>query len=341
MSKLKVMVVDDSALMRKIIGDMIDKYENLEVIATARNGVDALEKLERIKPDVITLDVEMPKMNGMETLQEIQKSYKIPVIMVSSLTAENSKTTIEALEKGAFDFIQKPSGSISLDIGQVEKELVQKIGSVMDMRASSEPISQRVGMHSSVSLDKKWSAIVIGASTGGPRTLTKIIKELPENPKAIPIFIVQHMPKGFTASFAKRLDNSCALKVIEAKDGELIQRGRVYIAPGDFHMTIDKHRIYLDQREKHLGVRPSVDYLFTSAAPIYKDKLLSIVLTGMGKDGTEGMKETKKWGGTNIAQDQQSSVIFGMPGSAINSGTVDRVLSLEEITRQLYEIVKG
>lgn len=335
------MVVDDSAFMRKIIGDMINKDKDIEVIAKARNGVDALEKLEKIRPDVITLDVEMPKMNGIETLEKIQKNYKIPVIMVSSLTAENSKTTIEALEKGALDFIPKPSGPISLDIGQVEKELVQKIQSVIDMKATSKRSSQRVKKHTTTSIDKKWSAIVIGASTGGPRTITGILKELPENPEATPIFIVQHMPKGFTASFAQRLDSSCALKVVEAQDGEPIQSGRVYIAPGDFHMTLDKYRIHLDKREKHLGVRPSVDHLFTSAAPIYKDKLLSIVLTGMGKDGTQGMKETKKWGGGNIAQDQQSSVIFGMPSSAIHSGSVDRVLSLEGITRQLYEIVKG
>ncbi|RBP46789.1 CheB methylesterase domain-containing protein [Garciella nitratireducens] len=193
-------------------------------------------------------------------------------------------------------------------------------------------------------LDRKWSAIAIGASTGGPKTLTKIIANLPENTQAPPIFIVQHMPKGFTTAFAQRLDDICSLKVVEAKNGEVIKKGHIYIAPGDFHMTIQKQEIVqeivLDQREKHLGVRPSVDYLFSSAAKIYKEKLLSIILTGMGKDGTEGMKDTKKYGGVNIAQDQKSAIIFGMPGSAIESGVVDKVLSLEDIMIQLKELLK-
>ncbi|WP_213818162.1 CheB methylesterase domain-containing protein [Garciella nitratireducens] len=193
-------------------------------------------------------------------------------------------------------------------------------------------------------LDRKWSAIAIGASTGGPKTLTKIIANLPENTQAPPIFIVQHMPKGFTTAFAQRLDDICSLKVVEAKNGEVIKKGHIYIAPGDFHMTIQKQEIVqeivLDQREKHLGVRPSVDYLFSSAAKIYKEKLLSIILTGMGKDGTEGMKDAKKYGGVNIAQDQKSAIIFGMPGSAIESGVVDKVLSLEDIMIQLKELLK-
>lgn len=189
-------------------------------------------------------------------------------------------------------------------------------------------------------LDRKWSAIAIGASTGGPKILTEIMDSLPDNKQTSPIFIVQHMPKGFTTAFAQRLDSICSLKVVEAQNGERIQKGHVYIAPGDFHMTIQKQQIVLDQREKHLGVRPSVDYLFSSAARVYKDELLSIILTGMGKDGTKGMKDTKKYGGVNIAQDKESSIIFGMPGSAIHNGVIDQVLPLKEIINQLNELLK-
>lgn len=189
-------------------------------------------------------------------------------------------------------------------------------------------------------LDRRWSAIAIGASTGGPRILTEIMGSLSDNKQAPPIFIVQHMPRGFTAAFAQRLDSLCSLKVVEAKNGEKIQKGYVYIAPGDFHMTIQRQQIALNQGERHLGVRPSVDYLFSSAAKVYKNELLSIILTGMGRDGTEGMKDTKKYGGVNLAQDKESSVIFGMPGSAIDGGVIDQVLSLREIIYQLNELLK-
>lgn len=189
-------------------------------------------------------------------------------------------------------------------------------------------------------LDREWHAIVIASSTGGPKTLTSIFEKLPKNANALPIFIVQHMPKGFTLSFAKRLDSVCALKVKEAEQGEIIQRGHVYVAPGDYHMMVEENRIILDQKDKYLGVRPAADYLFQSAAPSYQDKLLSIILTGMGRDGTEGIRHIKKYGGINIAQDKASSVVFGMPGSAIKTKNVDLVLSMEEISRQLNILIK-
>ena len=189
-------------------------------------------------------------------------------------------------------------------------------------------------------LDREWDAIVIGSSTGGPKALTDIFKNLPENKNAMPIFVVQHIPKAFTLSLAKRLDSICALKVKEAEREELIQRGHIYIAPGDYHMMVERKCISLDQRDKYLGVRPAVDYLFQSAAIRYQSKLLSIIFTGMGRDGTEGIKYIKKYGGINIAQDRESSVVFGMPGSAIKSKNVDLVLSLDEISKQLNLLIK-
>lgn len=189
-------------------------------------------------------------------------------------------------------------------------------------------------------LDKRWDAIVMGSSTGGPKALSYIISNLPENKNSIPVFIVQHMPKGFTYSFAQRLDSVCALKVKEAEHGEFIRKGHIYIAPGDYHMILTGDHIVLDQRDKYLGVRPAVDYLFLTAAPKYKSKLLSIIFTGMGKDGTEGVRHIRKFGGTNIAQDRDSSVVFGMPGSAIESNNIDVVLSLDEISKQLNILIK-
>jgi two-component system chemotaxis response regulator CheB len=189
-------------------------------------------------------------------------------------------------------------------------------------------------------LDKRWDALVIGSSTGGPKALTSIISNLPDNKNSIPIFIVQHMPKGFTSSFAQRLDSICALRVKEGQQGELIRRGHIYIAPGDYHMILEGDHIVLDQRDKYLGVRPAVDYLFQTAAPKYKNNLLSIIFTGMGKDGTEGIRHIRNYGGTNIAQDRDSSVVFGMPGSAIESNNVDAVLSLDEISKQLNILIK-
>lgn len=345
MDPIKVMVVDDSAFMRKIIGDMISQHEGMEVVAKARNGVEALKKLEDIQPDVITLDVEMPLMDGLTTLKTINKQYNIPVIMLSGLTARGSRITIESLEAGAFDFIQKPSGMISFDIREIEDELIRKIRSVSYLRKKIKEFkeSSKLEVQSNKSFidlsSKAFEAIAIGASTGGPKALFEIINKLHPQ-KSFPIFIVQHMPSGFTTSFAERLNNYCSLRVKEAEDGEMIEKGYVYIAPGDYHMTIHEKHISLNKKDKLWGVRPAVDYLFESAASVYKDKLLAFILTGMGKDGTNGMKAIKRWNGINIAQDKESSVIFGMPNHAIASGVVDKILSLEEISIQINEVIK-
>ncbi|MGO1468771.1 MAG: protein-glutamate methylesterase/protein-glutamine glutaminase [Tissierella sp.] len=328
----RLMVVDDSAFMRKIISDSIKDVEGIKVAGIARNGIDALEKIDRLKPDIITLDIEMPKLNGIETLKEIKNNYDIPVIMLSSIT--KTDTTIKALELGAIDFIEKPE-NLNENLDKFKNELELKVGSLVACKNCTNNERKKISLSNDIS---KTNAIVIGASTGGPKALVYLIENLPSI--NIPIFITQHMPKGFTLSFAERLDKLTGARVVEAKDNMKIENGTIYIAPGDFHMRLENGSIKLSKEEKLHGVRPAVDYLFESAAKTYREKLVGIILTGMGRDGTDGMKKIKEKGGTTIAQDEATSVVFGMPGSAIENGLVDEVLSLENISKTLNNILR-
>lgn len=330
---IKLMIVDDSAFMRKIIGDSVEDIRGIEVAGIARNGLDALEKIDIIKPDVITLDIEMPKLNGIETLKEIKKKYKMPVIMLSSI--RKTEVTFEALELGALDFIEKPE-NLNQNLEEFKQELELKINSLInsknDIKKEKKPKTPNKGVGS-------VNAVVIGSSTGGPKALVYLMENLPKEIN-IPIFIVQHMPKGFTLSFAERLDKLTTAKVVEAKDNMRIEGGKIYLAPGDFHLRIEGSIIKLTKEDKIHGVRPAVDYLFQTASETYREKLVGIILTGMGKDGTNGMKSIKHFGGLTIAQDESSSVVFGMPGSAIAKGVVDEVLSLEDISKTLNNILR-
>ncbi len=266
MNKIKVLVVDDSALMRKIVSDMINEENDLEVIDTARNGEDLLEKLKRIKPNIITLDVEMPKMDGIEALINIKRIYKdIPVIMLSSLSKKGAGLTMDCLQKGAFDFVPKPSGAISLDINKVKEELVEKIRAATnaiknnytsDILKTDEKINvkkveeKRYPIKNTIS-SKKIEAVVIGASTGGPKALYSVITAFPEKID-VPVFVVQHMPKGFTKAFSERLNANSKLKVVEGQDGQTIEKDTVYVAPGGFHMEVGK------DRKIHLNIEPTM-----------------------------------------------------------------------------------
>ncbi len=330
---VKLMIVDDSAFMRKIIADSVEDIEGINVVGIARNGLDALEKIDKINPDVITLDIEMPKLNGIETLKEIKKNYKTPVIMLSSI--KKSEITFEALELGAMDFIEKPD-NLNANLQEFKQELEMKIGSLVCPDCPVKEQKKRTIQRRDIN---KVDAIVIGASTGGPKALIHLLENIP-NKISIPIFIVQHMPKGFTLSFAERLDNLTDIKVVEAKDNMRIERGKIYLAPGDYHLRLESGLIKLTQESKLHGVRPAVDYLFETAANIYKEKLVGIILTGMGKDGAEGMKDIKRLGGYTIAQDEATSVVFGMPGNAIAQGVVDDVLSLQDISTTLNKILR-
>lgn len=333
---IRLLIVDDSAFMRKIISNAVMESTQIQVIGVARNGIDALESIERLKPDVITMDVEMPKLNGLEALKRIREKYNIPVIMLSSHSG--SSITIEALELGAFDFIEKP-GNLKSDLTYFKSDLITKITSAAKKeKIKHEEKSFNIKIKSIVT-SCKIRAVAIGASTGGPRALSHIISRLPDR-ISVPIFIVQHMPKGFTTSLAERLDRESRISIVEAQHDMRIESNKVYLAPGDFHMTISGDRIVIDSNDKIHGVRPAADYLFNSASEKYGGGLLGVILTGMGKDGTEGMKVIKDNGGYNIAQDEQSCVIYGMPGNAVANGVIDEILSLEKISDKINELIR-
>jgi len=358
MSRVKVLVVDDSALMRKIISDMINSEEDMEVIDVARNGQDLMEKLQKQLPDVITLDVEMPQMDGITALKELKKkNMNIPVIMLSSVSQKGTEKTMECLEAGAFDFIPKPSGAISLDINKVKDDLVEKIrvsyqrndykgkanpvksDSVVEKNVAAAPLVSTVNVRKRFT--NKVEAVVIGASTGGPKALYTVITSLPET-IGVPVFVVQHMPVGFTKAFADRLNSNSKIKVKEASDGDIIEKNTVYIAPGGYHMEVsNEKKIRLTTEPAIWGVRPAVDKLFFSATKVYGGKLVSAILTGMGRDGADGTVDVKKCGGFTISEDKTTCTIYGMPKAAFETGKVDLVLPIDTITSEIVKIVKG
>jgi two-component system, chemotaxis family, protein-glutamate methylesterase/glutaminase len=351
MNPAKVLVVDDSAFMRKIIKDTLNRETDMTVVGTARDGFDALEKIKSLRPNIITLDVEMPKMNGLEALKEIMKKTPTKVIMVSSLTAENAETTIECLALGAVDFIQKPSGSISLDFSKVSRELLQKIRSALNINVSrlvsnSRPVLAERSNKARPSIIKKSlgrnKLLLIASSTGGPRSLESIIPYLPSKIDC-PGIIVQHMPAGFTKSLADRLNRSSNITVVEAKDGDIIQDDTIYVAPGNYHLGLKKSSkgvtVFLDSSEKINGVRPAADFTFKMAAEIYGANIVSAVLTGMGKDGAHGVRDIKKKGGIAIAESSSSCVVYGMPKAVVENGDADFILENTEIAEKITELL--
>lgn len=380
MEKVRVIVVDDSAFMRKAISDMIESCADFEVIAKFRDGRELVEKVDKFNPDLITLDVHMRDLDGLATLKELKKMGKnYPIIMLSSATTEGSELTLECLDNGAITFITKPSGSISLDIDKVKERLIDEIkgitsnirvnksnihmrqitsnkeseieNKIKDRRVNAQ-LSQRKEINNSekpspminnkvIPKNKKIDAVVIGASTGGPKALQQVLTKLPANLN-VPVFVVQHMPEGFTKVFAERLNKVCNLNVTEAEDGMSINRNTIYIAKGGSHMIIDSSiRVSLNKEPSIWGVRPAVDKLFESASKVYGGNLLSVVLTGMGKDGAEGSKRIKDCGGITISEDKSTCTIYGMPKAAYETGKIDLVLPLDQICNKIIEIVKG
>lgn len=335
---IKVVVVDDSALMRKVLSNMINACQGMEVVDVARNGIEAIKVIKRIKPDLVTLDVEMPVMNGIETLKAIKEQTHIPVIMLSSQT--NNKTTIEALELGAEDFIEKPL-SIKGNWDSFQKDLESRIS--VHFPEEKGPLKQATNnkLLPEKLTNKKDSlkAIAIGASTGGPKALVHVVQSISKH-LSVPIFIVQHMPEGFTASFAQRLDSLADVRVVEARDNMLIKPKTVYLAPGGRHMVIRQHHILLNENKKIHGVRPAVDYLFESAAETYGENTLGIILTGMGNDGADGCEKIKRKGGYILSQDKGSSIVYGMPRVVFERGLSDQVGSLYEIADIIKEMTR-
>lgn len=345
---IRVLIVDDSAFMRKVITDLLRKMNGVEVADIARNGRAAVDRLASRKDiDLVLMDIEMPVMNGIDALKMIKEKYPVPVIMLSALS--NKEVTIEALELGATDFVTKPVNLTAIE-DDWTRDLERKIkGSQMRRNERLHPtverdrkLRQEVARHekkSDMELNRGIHALVIGSSTGGPRSLLTVAKGLPHRSK-VPIFIVQHMPKGFTKSFAERLDAECGPHVVEAQEGMTIEPNTVYLAPGDYHMTVDGARIHLNQEPKLHGTRPAVDYLFKSAAKTYRNHLVGVILTGMGHDGADGMADIAADGGYNIAQNKETCVVFGMPRAAIEKDVVNEVLSLDDIATKVNRIVR-
>ncbi|MCK9443591.1 MAG: chemotaxis response regulator protein-glutamate methylesterase [Tissierellaceae bacterium] len=337
---IRVLIVDDSALIRRILTDILQSDDEIKVIGTAKDGKDALEKIEILKPDIVTLDVEMPLMDGLTTLKLIVAKYEIPVIMISSLTQEGADLTLRALDEGAVDFLPKPTNVFNLGQKDSKLEIIEKVKAGAKCKLSSTQPIKRVGAikvskRDFKVLEKGFSNIVaIGTSTGGPRALQTLVPQIPSNINAS-IVIVQHMPPKFTKSLADRLDSISNIRIKEAEDGDIIQRGNGYIAPGDYHLTLVKENnnlvIRLNQEPQVMGLRPTVDIMMRSIAKISGYSKIGVILTGMGSDGMIGIKEIKESGGYTIAQDEYTSVVFGMPKAAIATNCIDEVLPIESI----------
>jgi two-component system, chemotaxis family, protein-glutamate methylesterase/glutaminase len=342
-----VLVVDDSAFMRKIITELIDASGEFRVIGTARNGFDALKQIHSLAPDIVTLDVEMPELDGIQALGYIMSEQPRPVVMLSAADGNGSELTLRALELGAVDFVRKPSGPISLDLGSVRLRLLDALraASVVNLRGV-----RMLGRLRSVtpSLPRGTDAriarrlVAIAASTGGPRALAEIAPMLPRRIDAA-IAVVQHMPPGFTRSLAQRLDGVCPLTVREAEDGEPVLHDHVYIAPGGMHMRIVRGvagpTIVLDREAPVWGVRPSADPLFRSVAETFGPDAIGVVLTGMGRDGAAGLRAIRDAGGGAIVQDKESSVINGMPQAALTLAGADRIVPLGAIAATIAELI--
>lgn len=330
MNKVRALIVDDSAFMRRVITDILHSEPGIEVVGTARNGEEAIKKIEKIRPDVVTMDVEMPVMNGLQALAVIMKDFPTPVVMLSAYTEKGGRETMEALELGAVDFIAKPSGPVSLNIEELREEILDKIKVASKSRAKTRGPSKV----ESITLKRKRvgrdKIVIIGASTGGPQAIVDIFSRLPGDLLAC-FIIVQHMPPGFTTSFASRLNSKSTIRVKEAQDGDPLQAGSAYVAPGDYHVLVKNGSLSVVKGLRLHGVRPAIDFTMESAAKKYRDKVVGVLLTGMGVDGAAGMKAIKENGGATIAQDEMTSLVYGMPRAAINLDCVDAVRSLEEI----------
>jgi len=348
--KTKVLIVDDSAYTRQTLKKIIEEDASLEVAGIASDGVEAMAKVVQLKPDIITLDFEMPNMDGFSFLRWLMSERPTPVIMVSSHA--DSRTVFRALELGAADFIAKPTRRASTELQTIEKDLIRKIKGIKNIRLDilsrnlelldqegepGEKKQVRTGRHA-------IDVVAVGSSTGGPAALQIILTRLPSDFMAAMV-ISQHMPKGFTRPMSERLDRMCPLRIKEAADGDIIKPGTVYICPGGFHIGLKKRgegrQITLREGRLTDTYIPSVDHMMSSVAESYGPAAVGVILTGMGNDGKQGMLEIKKQGGYTIAESEETAVVFGMPGEAIKNGAVETILPLQEIPAEIIRIVNN
>ncbi|MEH6447917.1 MAG: chemotaxis response regulator protein-glutamate methylesterase [Oleispira sp.] len=336
MAKIRVLVIDDSALIRQMLTEILNSRDDIEVVGTAVDPLIAREKIKQLAPDVLTLDIEMPKMSGLQFLQNLMRLRPMPVIMVSTLTERGAPETLEALELGAVDYICKPKAKTEAKLRIFAEELVDKVR--MASTARVRPFEQnKVAAKVPVENTDYSKIIAVGSSTGGTEAIKELLTTVPKN--CPPILITQHIPKIFSTSFAERLDRCLEPEVFEAQDGMLIRPGCVYIAPGDFHLTIGKSGTKMVcrvvQTEKVNRHRPAVDVMFNSILDAYGSNVVAVMLTGMGSDGAQGMLKLKQAGAVTYAQDEATSVVWGMPQAAFNLGAVDEVLPLQKIPAKM------
>ncbi len=344
-NKVRVLIVDDSFLMRRIISDIVNSDPGLEVVGKAKDGGEALAMVSSLNPDVVTLDINLPTRNGIDVLSDIMKTKPTKIIMLSAYTRSGASATIKALELGAVDFIAKPSGEISLGLEKLRNEIIEKIKLAANVNVGKYLASFKTGLIPVAEGGKVTGAeklVIIGASTGGPKAILNIMKNIPGDINAA-FLIVQHMPKGFTLSFAERISWETGIRTKEAEEGDVVSPGRVFVAPAGSHMilTMDNSavKINLTQDPPVNFVRPSIDVTMKSAAGIFGKELIGVILTGMGKDGMEGAKKIKESGGKVFIQDEESSVVWGMPGAVFKAGLMDGVFSLSQIADVLVKSI--
>ena len=346
-----VLVVDDSAFMRKLIAEMVESSGEYRVVGTATDGVEALEQVRALSPDIVTLDIEMPRLDGLQVLEQIMKEMPRPVVMLSAAGSEHgNEMTLRALDRGAIEFVRKPSGPISIDLLTVREELAAALNAARAVNMAGVKTPQAATARVTIDVTARTSAVsatrvvAIAASTGGPRALGEIIPHLPENLGAA-VVIVQHMPREFTRTLSRRLDAMSRLHVSEAEDGEPLRENRVYIAPGGYHMRVEGQvgngTIRLDTSPTVWGVRPAADPLFASVAEVFGASAIGVILTGMGRDGAEGLRRIRDAGGLGAIQDRDSSIVYGMPQAALALAGADRVVAAQEMARAIRDLCRA
>ena len=347
--KIRVLVVDDSALIRQMLTEMLQQDPLIEVVGAAQDPFMAREKIKQLNPDVLTLDVEMPKMDGVTFLRNLMRLRPMPVVMVSTLTQKGSEITLDALELGAVDFVSKPTVDIAHAFGDYAEEIIAKIKVAANARVRElKPLSRKRNADAvlppvrSGHFKTTDRVIAVGASTGGTEAIREVLEKMPADSPAI--VISQHIPAAFSKSFAERMNRCSQMIVTEAKDGEQIVPGHVYIAPGDSHLLVvrdgARYRCRLSDGPAVNRHRPSVDVMFRSVAQNVGPNAVAVLLTGMGKDGAQGMKEMKEAGASTIVQDEKTSVVWGMPGEAVSLGCVDQLVPLSSISLKINQALE-
>jgi two-component system chemotaxis response regulator CheB len=353
---VKVLIVDDSAFMRNALSSMLSSDPEIKIVGTARDGLEAIEKVESLSPDIVTMDVEMPRMDGIAALKHIMEHNPVPVIMVSSITTEGAKTTLDALDIGAVDFIPKNLSELSINIVKIREVLVDKIKQIAHTasvrrrirpacRPPGAPKAPEILQHMPVRTtgERRVGIVSIGTSTGGPKALQDILPRLPGD-FPVPIVIAQHMPPNFTGPFAERLNQLSQITVKEAVEGESLKQGVAYVAPGGGHMRVARKRgidtvISISENKEDFIYRPSVDALMASVAEFFPGRALGVILTGMGNDGLKGMINLKKSGSRIFAQDEGTCVVYGMPKAVVDAGIADKILSIDEMAGEIVNSV--